>query len=192
MERPPKYIASSDEGPLRQGEIVSNVVQVRLTLNSIGSDSPEASPIIHPFAVVLTQDCDLEQHLRRIANGKEGTLPNVLFCEAVAASSLRDSAGGSDIWKRVRQNKDERYQCLEQVPAEQDAVKEGIDALGVDFKRYFTIPTDEVLARISRGESRRRAFLAPPYNLQLATRFFSYHMRIALPDEHAIELTPSG
>ena len=190
MECPPKYIASSDEGPLRQGEIVSNVVQFRMKLESIGSDSPKAVPIVHPFAIVLTQDCDLEQHLNRIADGKEGSLPNVLFCEAVSAATLKGSASGSS-WPRVRQNKDERYQCLEQVPAEQDAVKKGIDALGVDFKRYFTIPTDEVLERIRRGESKRRTCLAPPYNLQLATRFFHYQMRIALPDEHTIDSTPS-
>jgi hypothetical protein len=190
MEGAPKYIASSDEGPLRQGEIVSNVVQFRLTLETIGSDAPEAVPIVHPFAIVLTQDCDLEQHLSRLADGKTGNLPNVLFCEALPAVTLMGSAGGSS-WKRVSQNKAERYQCLEQVPAEQDAVKEGIDALGVDFKRHFTIPTDEVLERIRRGESKRRSRLAPPYNLQLATRFFCYQMRIALPDEHTIDLTPS-
>ncbi|MCH7873319.1 MAG: hypothetical protein IID33_16610 [Planctomycetes bacterium] len=185
MGCPPKYIASSDDGPLRQGEIVSNVVQVRLTSESVGSDSPVAIPVVHPFAMVLTQDCDLEQHLNRIGNGKPGNLPNLLFCEAIPAATLKGSAEGSD-WKRVRQNKAERYQCLEQIPAELDALAEGVHALGVDFKRYFTIPTDEIFERIRRGEAKRRTCLAPPYNVQIAMRFFQYQMRIALPDEHVI------
>ena len=192
MGCPAKYIASSVEGPLRQGEIVSNLVQVRLTPESVDSESPVAVPVVHPFAIVLTQDCDLEQHLNRIRDGKPGSLPNLLFCEALSAATLKGSAGGSDIWKRVRQNKDERYQCLEQIPPELDALAEGVHALGVDFKRYFTIPTVEVLERLRRGEAKRRACLAQPYHYQLATRFFCFQMRVALPDEHVIESAPSG
>ncbi len=185
MEPDPKYRISADEEPLHQGEIISNVVQVLLTLDSIGSDSPGAVPNVHPFAIVLTQDCDLEQHLAKTEDGKVGTLPNILFCEAMSAETLKASATGSS-WPRVRTNKAERYQCLEQVPAGQDATGEGVHALGVDFKRYFTIPTEEILERIRQGESKRRAYLAPPYGLQLAMRFFYYQMRVALPNDHSI------
>jgi len=191
MERPAKYIASSDAEPPRQGEIISGLVQVRMQLDDVGLVSARAIPLIHPFAIVLTQDCDLEQHVGRIKRGEEGNLPSVLFCEAVLASHLRETAGGKDIWKRVRQNKDERYHCLERVPAELDATGAGINALGIDFKRYFTLPTDEVLERIRRAESRRRAYLAPPYSVHLAARFYYYQMRVALPDEHEIEQTPA-
>lgn len=185
MEPDPKYRISANEEPLHQGEIISNVVQVLLMLDSIGSDSPGAVPKVHPFAIVLTQDCDLEQHVAKIEGGKRGTLPNILFCETTPVATLKESTDGFS-WSRVRKNKVERYQCLEQVPADQDATGEGISALGIDFKRYFTLPTEEVLERIRRGESKRRAYLDSRYGLHLAMRFFYYQMRVGLPDDHSI------
>ena len=45
----------------------------------------------------------------------------------------------------------------------------GIPELGVDFKRYFTIPTDEIYKRIEKGEVRRRCVLMSPYwNISVA------------------------
>ncbi len=194
MESVVKYIASGDEGRLWQGEIVANLIQVRLTPETVRAESPRGSPIVHPFAIVLSQDCDLEQHYRHMTQKPQAkpTLPNVLFCEAVLALTLRGAAGGSDVWKRVRQNKDERYHCLEGIPAGEDSTNEGIGALGIDFKRYFTIPTDEIYERLRIREAQRRARLTDPYAFHLARRFFYYQSRVALPGNHVIELTTSA
>ncbi|MCK4658420.1 MAG: hypothetical protein KAV82_02770 [Phycisphaerae bacterium] len=189
-ERVSKYIASSSDVPLRQGEIVSNLVQVCLVIESVGSDSPVLLPVVHPYAIVLSQDCDLEQDFLCMTGQRQGSrsLPSILFCEVITAQSLSGSAGGKDIWKRVHQNKDERYHCLQQVQPDEDSTKKGIEALGIDFKRYFTVPADEVYKRLKLGEMERRSWLAPPYAQHLATRFFHYQHRVALPEGHTIKL----
>jgi hypothetical protein len=49
------------------------------------------------------------------------------------------------------------------------------------------IPTDEVLRRLEIGELKRRACLEPPYREHLTTRFFYYHFRVALPEDHFVQ-----
>ena len=53
------------------------------------------------------------------------------------------------------------------------AIGEGMPELGIDFKRYFTIPTDEVYFRI-RAEAQRRSRLRSPYLEHLSNRFYSF------------------
>ena len=90
--------------------------------------------------------------------------------------------------KAITQNKNERYQCIESVPSEQDSAGEGLAALGIDFKRYFTLPTDELYKRIALGLVRRRCRLKTPYAEQLASRFFYFQSRIALPQDHQVPM----
>jgi len=188
-EEHPIYKTSVAGDRIRQGEILSNVLQVHLSLETLTAAEPVADFKKHPFAIVLTQDCDLEQDFERRQENEEPTLPNVLFCEVVTEDELKDAIPGSDIWKRVRANKDERYQYLRAVKAEQDARGEGTPALGIDFKRLFTVPTEEVYARIATGEMARRCRLLSPYPEHLSHRFCSFHMRVALPAEHLVKET---
>jgi hypothetical protein len=186
-----KYARSLNGERLWQGEILSNLIQARVSLDSVGSpDPPKVDEMTHPFAVVLTQDCDLltdyNLRFRRATTGSE--IPNILFCEVTTAESLRARLNpGSQNWKRIIQNKDERYQCLEGVPIDQDAAGHGADPLGIDFKRYFTIPTDEVYKRLELGQVDRRSRLISPYLEQFATRFFYYQYRVALPENHDVQ-----
>ncbi len=186
----PKYMRTPDGGRLWQGEILSGVIQVRIQLDSIGSEGEVVSDeITHPFAIVLAQDCDLESDYGRDPQHQETgeSLPNILLCEATTVSSLRGSVPpGNDIWKRIIQNKDERYQCLEEIPADLDATGQRIEPLGIDFKRYFTIPTTEIYKRLDLGQVRRRCRLVTPYMEQLSSRFFYFQARIALPSDHIV------
>ncbi len=91
------------------------------------------------------------------------------------------------MWKRVRNNKDERYHFLERAPADCDAQGEGIQELGIDFKRYFTLPTDEVYRWIEMGVIKRRSTLRTPYAEHLSSRFAYFLSRIALPHDHVSE-----
>ena len=184
-----KYIAVVKGERLWQGEILSNLIQIRQALDTVGTnDPPKLNEIAHPLAIVLTQDCDLERDHAGRSGARATTfqLPNVLFCEATAAASLRGQVGGSDIWKRVVQNKDERYQCIEAVSADLDAAQQGLHAIGVDFTRYFTIPTDEVYKRLDIEQAKRHCRLTTPYAEHLASRFFYFRSRIALPTEHEV------
>jgi hypothetical protein len=182
-------VASGVEDPLRQGEILSDLVQVHLKLDSLrGEGTPEHALKVHPLTVVLSQDCDLEQDFKARAAtvAADKTIPNILFCEVITAERLRDSGGvNSTIWARIRTNKDERYQFLQKVEAADDALGQGLPELGIDFKRYFTVPADEVYWRVQIGEAKRRCVLVSPYLEHLSSRFASYLSRVALPQDHA-------
>ena len=101
---------------------------------------------------------------------------------------IAGSAGiTTDIWRRIRINKDERYQFLQRIGSVQDAAGQDLPELGIDFKRYFTIPADEVYRRIELGEAQRRCVLNSPYLEHFCVRFANYLSRVALPADHLSE-----
>ncbi len=175
---------------LYQGEILSNLIQARLDLSTVGTESPAIEFIMHPFALVITQDCDLDQDYkaRQGQNKADKLLPSILFCELPEAGLLRGSSKTtgmtSEIWKRISQNKDERYHFLEKVEPNCEVLQQGLPELGIDFKRYFTIPTEEVYQRVEMGEAKRRCVLVSPYMEHLCARFAYFLSRIALPEDH--------
>ena len=77
-----------------------------------------------------------------------------------------------------------------------DAVGKGFSELAIDFKRYFTIPPDEVRRRLDLEtpvpgseaiRARRRSVFMSPYLEHLSTRFAQYFSRVALPEQHQSE-----
>lgn len=193
--RQPKYARSADNDRLWQGEVLSGLIVLRPRLETIAPDIQTVlDEVTHPYAIVLTQDCDLESDYGRDASRRHGvSLPSIILCEATPISALRGACPpGKDIWKRISQNKDERYHCLEMIPPDLDAAGQGVAPLGIDFKRYFTMPTAEVYRRIELGQAKRRARLITPYAEQLSCRCFHFQCRIALPEDHDVSLEPVG
>lgn len=189
----PIYLPSTSGAPaqLRQGEILSNIIQTYLDLKTLGREEISVLPKIHPYTIILSQDCDMEQDFkaRRDQDKRDKLIPNILFCEVVTAEQLKQSPGGmnSSIWGRVKVNKDERYQFLQRIASAQDAMGEGLPELAVDFKRYFTIPADEVYRRVELGEALRRCVLSSPSLEHFCSRFAYYLSRVALPLDHLSE-----
>lgn len=189
--QPTIYIASPQTAyePLRQGEILSNVIQFCLNMDALKRGEYIADPIIHPLAIVLTQDCDCEQDFKSRRENKSGMTPAILFCEIDAAEEVAGSGNksgiNSSIRGRIKINKDERYHFFENAVPEVDGLGEGLPELICDFKRYFTIPTDEIYHRINAQETKRRCRLASPYLEHLAVRFGYFSQRVALPLDHA-------
>jgi hypothetical protein len=186
----PTFYHASIAGPLRQGEIICNLGELIPEPGSALSEGgPKVRLQIHPYAIVLSQDCDLEQDFRvrqqtdpvKIKTDK--LLPTVLFCQAIAAESMMATVSDGQIWKRIKQNKDERYQYLRELLPETDALSIGLPALGLDFKKYFTLATPDVYAQINLT-AKRRAFLAARYMEHLSTRFFYFQSRVALDEDH--------
>lgn len=142
---------------------------------------------MQPFAIVISQDCDLmwdHEERQKPQPNIYKLLPNILLCEVLAATDLRGrNRLDSDIWKRVVQNKDERYHFLRSVDALEDLVGQGLPDLAIDFKRYFTVPTDEVYAQLAL-DARRRTRLVSPYLEHLCDRFAYFRQRVALPEDH--------
>jgi hypothetical protein len=142
------------------------------------------------LALIITQDCDLERDFfarrpsRAVEVRAEGLLPNVLLCPVVTVQELMAlTPRGRDIWTRVKENRDERYHILQRVEASEDALSKGLPAMGIDFKRYFTVPTDELYAQLEMGAS-RRCVLVSPYLEHFSTRFAYFLSRVALPTPH--------
>jgi hypothetical protein len=186
----PRTYAPSGSAELCQGEILSGLVQTQLEIESVGvTEGIRVSRKHHPFAIILSQDCDLDLDFKaRAGEVKEDKLlPNVLFCEVVTAAELKGSGGmNTSIWGRVQRNKDERYQFLQKVESAYDSAAQGLPEMGIDFKRYFTIPTGEVYAQLEKT-CRRRCRLLSPFLEHLCTRSGHYLCRIALPAEHMSE-----
>lgn len=199
-ESPPVYRPSHVEGRVWQGEILQNVVQIKPSIESIQNNEEgvlDVFPVPHDLVIVMSQDCDLEQDSKRREAGEAGTLPNVLFCDAYPAEVLRakiqaqDQLGRQDWKKRIAQNQNERFHYLQKVEPGQDLRAEGLPAIALDFKIYFTMPTDELYARLPLG-TYRRCILSSPYVEHLAHRFFKFQARVALPRDHEVDPIPEA
>ncbi len=185
-----KLYAPSQGGSLRQGEILSDLIETRMV--SLNKDqAPQVDLVTHPFALVLSQDCDLDLDFQArnsretVSHPDDKLLPSVLFCEAITATDMRSHLADGQIWKQITQNKNERYQYLRGVPAEMDALGTGTLDLGADFKRYFAISTEHVYLQL-QGPAKRRSRLQSPYLEHLSSRFACYLSRVALPEEHFV------
>jgi hypothetical protein len=185
------YVLPVTTGPLRQGEILSDVTERRRSFQSLTLATPEIEEIRHPYCIIASQDCDLEQDYDARNGGKtspDKLIPNILLLQAVTRTELIGAlALGSDIRKPVTKNKDDRYQILERVVEADDVLKKGLPSLGVDFKRYFTVPTDELYAQVQGSGARRRTQLNSNYLERFNQRFAGYLSRVALLREHRID-----
>src|SRR5262249_34569532 len=111
---PYRVTAPDAASPIRQGEILSDLHQFRLEVRSIGSQEATGKPFRHPYALVLTQDCDLDQDFRvRFPEPQpsDKLIPGILFCEVVTAEELFGIIRQTNkkLWDRIKINKDERY-----------------------------------------------------------------------------------
>lgn len=151
-----------------------------------------------PYAVVLSQECDLFQDLQNRTNATRLTqdkyLHSVLLGPAYTAQSVREGSHlsslsvkcepmGSKRWQSVQQNNDSRYHFL---PAHGSLQ---IPDLVLDFKHFITAPRGVLV------ELKRNAYVASLGQLfrdSLSQRFANFLARIALPDpeEEAQEAAP--
>ena len=179
---------------------MQNVIQIKPSVESIQNNEEgmiDVDPVPHELVIVMSQDCDLLQDYNRRQAGEEATLPNVLFCDVYPAETLRtkveqqDQLGRRDWKKRIAQNQHERFHYLQRVEPGQDLQGQGLTGIALDFKIYFTMPTDELYARLPM-EIHRRCMLNSPYVEHLAHRFFKFQARVALPRDHEVDPIPEA
>lgn len=173
------YSTDGLELELRQGEVISGVDRY---IVDPAAESYVAE--INEFIVIVTQDCDLLQDYNQRKDGNVGSLCEVLVFPAAKAVDEWPRIKGSDIKKRINNNKDERYHLLERVPPELDLEGHGLPALLIDFKRFFTIPPEELFRQISNRTAVRRCRLEMPYREHFQSRAAFYFQRIMLPVQH--------
>lgn len=199
LDRRRFYAASILSDRLWQGEILSDLLQPKLSLDSLEAASRPLSeagsrPQLridhdeHPLIIILSQDCDLEKDFR----GRPENRPflfNALLCDVYPAEDLhqslkKDEQTGSKEWRTIRENGTPRFQFLCTVPPDLDASGVGFPDLAIDFRLYFTMRTDELYERLRLGLTTKRCRLQTPYVEHLAQRYYSYQSRVALPMDH--------
>jgi hypothetical protein len=199
-ERRRIYTASSQNERLWQGEILSELPQVKLALKSLSAtglsqNSNETAPVIqveydeHPLVVVLSQDCDVEQDFKRRNSAGRPFLWNIFLADVFEAESLHarlqaEEKTNSSEWRKIKENHTPRFQFLGSVSNDQDALGAGLPALAVDFRLCFSIRTDELYERLRLALTKKRCRLQTPYAEHLAHRFHSYQSRVPLAKEH--------
>ena len=131
------------------------------------------------MAIVLTQACDLEWDFQfrsipvdnkdKLGKPAHKELSNVLLCEVWKAMELKGSHDlNRSLWKPIQKNKDERYHFLRRPTPQQDALETGFeDDLAIDFKRIFTIGTENLYSQLEQ-KARRRCFLQGPFMQHLS------------------------
>lgn len=193
----------SGNGAFRQAEVLSAVIQLKRDI-STESSQIAIDLVSHPFAIVVSQDCDLDLDFRARNGlpgpdnkpvGPEKKIPNILLCELVTAEELSSSGRlsgeiNSTIWSRIKTNDHGRYHFFQSADADLDAIGTGLPELAADFKRYFTVVADDLYDQLQEsatknlGRIQRRLRLRNPYCEHFSTRFSFYLSRIALPEPH--------
>ena len=172
---------------IRQGEIISNVTQFEYRRDEKG-----VVAFSHRYVIVASQDCDLDWDFKNRGTGDAPPhgklLRHVFLYEALEAPDVAPFLPpGTKSRQRIRDNKDERYAFIELVPANLDLGERGLPELIVDFKRYFTIPTDELYLQINdeaANSAQRRCCLVSPYREHFQARACQFQSRVALPLDH--------
>ena len=186
----PFYVITSTGDHIHQGEILSNVPDLIPTV-AIPKDPTEiveSTAIVHPLAVVVSQECDLRaDHMNRI-NGEGGTLQNVLFCPIHDPENVRMvlkvRRKNSTYWKTVQQNNIPRFQYLRRFDASDDAAGVGFGPMMIDFKDYFSMHLGRLYDSISHESVEKRCRLGSVYREHLSSRFYYYQQRVGLPLDH--------
>ncbi len=181
----PSYSTEGMDRQLRQSEIISNLTQP-IYVPEQGEVPAGTSFRSHNFVVILSQDCDLlRDYEARFGDGQE-ILNEVLVCELEDAGTLRKRSGiNSTLWKHIQPNNHERFHYLEPVPREADLGGVGIAELLLDFRRYFSLPAQEIERQLALSNgARRRCRLESPYREHLQTRYGFYSQRVGLPAPH--------
>lgn len=185
-----------------QGAIYKDIQVSYFTPPEEGKESTGADCWEFPYAVALSQECDLDQdHKRRelirasASSGEPGSgealdygsmVLSVLVCPAYLAESFKEGSHlrslnwkikvkGGALWTQIKANQHARYHYLAACPDLQ--VPEAV----VDFKHFFTLPTELIYSKYNRSLY-YIARLTVPFREDLSHRFAFFLSRIGLPD----------
>jgi hypothetical protein len=133
------YTTDELDRELRQAEIITNLHQFTYDTNV-----SEVVQTLHTYTIVVSQDCDLLWDYQAKINNQRRDLNGVLIYEAESVAEIRARLAGGDILRRIRRHGEERYHILNSATANLDLLGEGLPELIVDFRRFFTLPADEI------------------------------------------------
>lgn len=196
MEERSIYRSSDKSFSLRQGEILTGVIQYKPVIDELSQHGQELpfETVLHPYVIVITQDCDLDwDYKARKAQAilqPSKLLNSVILCEIAEARGIRDAADNnmnSKEWKLVESHRHERFYFFEKIPPECEVDKIGLPELTADFKKVFGIDAATLYRQIELGMVKRRTVLISPYLEHFSRRYYSFHSRVALPFQYESE-----
>jgi hypothetical protein len=188
------YRASDEKEALRQGEILTGLVHFKPVPDKSSSNLNDTKfkPIIHPYAIIVHQDCELDWDYtaRQNQNQPNKLLDSISLCEVYKAQEIRFDKNreiNSSEWNFVKTNRHQQYHFFEKVPSECELNQEGLPELTVDFKKVFTIDAEFLYHEIYIRAAQRRTVLSSPYLEHFSHRYHSFHGRVALPAPYESE-----
>lgn len=145
----------------------------------------KTSTIILPYAIVMTQDCDLESDLRnrneKPQKNQDKYLQTILICPAYQedqfaegkhiSNMLMRSFNGSEKDKIKRNDEFKRYHFL------QKEEHLSIPGLVIDFKNFYTLPRENLY----KQKKTYVGTLSELFREELSQRFAYFLSRIGLP-----------
>ena len=196
MEERIIYQTSNQTLSLRQGEILTGVVQYTPSVNDLSQSQQTQelffNAITHPYVIIVTQDCDLDwdykyRNSQDISLSK--SLNSVILCEIDTAQKIRHSTDNMNRkeWDLVESQRHERFYFFEKIPARYEREKEGLPELTADFKRVFGMDSNTLYRQIELGMVKRRTVLSSPYLEHFSRRYYCFHGRVALPSQYESE-----
>jgi hypothetical protein len=187
------YEAPPPSGALRQGEILGNVWEHRADSAAVRleADSVIYRSLQHPYMIAMTADCDLFQDHRirfdtgdserQLGDTHPRLLSQVLLCELFEEDEIREVNNlKSDLFRRIKQNQDERYHRLPSADIHNSGTK--LPELFMDFHRTIGISPMAIYQGLIPGGILRVAVMPPIYVHDLMHRYFGFLSRVALPD----------
>jgi hypothetical protein len=188
------YQTSDNGSSLKQGEILTGVIQYQPVVSELSQETQELSfeSISHPYTIVVTQNCDLDWDYRaRTAEKVQSSklLNSVILCEIATAREIRDTTDNmnSKEWNLVESHRHERFYFFEKILPECDLEQDGLPELTADCKKVFGIDAATLYRQIELGIVKRRTVLVSPYLEHFSKRYYNFHSRIALPFQYESE-----
>jgi len=182
-----------------QGDIFKKVVPLVWDLGMDGLTFTDIAPAEElKFAIVLSQECDLDQdynNWRDIERKNEDKyLPSVLVCPAYPSEQLRfgkhredmkmSNLGDAGVFPQIEKNTHPRYHFLKSATEADNEKGINVISLVVDFKHYYTLPTNAVYKLYNEHYV---GSLNELFREELSHRFSAYLSRVGLPFVDPIE-----
>ncbi len=194
MIKPLIYRASNENEALRQGEILTGVIQYKPIPDESLSvlETTKFQPLVHPYTIILTQDCDLDWDYNASKNKNQPSklLNSILLCEVFTAQEIRNDKTrsiNSKDWDLVKSNRHQQYHFFEKVPSECESNLAGLPELTADFKRIFAVDTGFLYYLVNKNIAKRLTVLESPYLEHFSHHYHTFHGRVALPAQHESE-----
>lgn len=180
---------------ISQGDLFRDIAIRLLSGEPTPDGDMNVQETIYNYAIVLSQECDLEQDYvnRQKAEGEvnedvkhDKYLPTILLAPAYLGQSLREGNHlallnlrmeryNSSRWDPITKNENKRYHFIS------SATEINVPELVVDFKHYFTVPRDFFYPTFF-NERHYVASLNPLFREDLSSRFGHFLSRIGTPD----------